>query len=230
MSVLALIAIVFVVQSQLSESMGADGGSAAGSVTAITVSMESPRDVILPGDTVRLTASAVNEDGEPVSVESASWRVDDPLVALVNRQGLVLAREVGRTRVYAAIGGLRDFVEIAVSTPETLPALPTRPADVSPPVPIAQPTIASFIMLLESRVMSEGNWQELQLRIVDPGGGIIIDDGRVVVRSSDPRVVYLINRRVTALEPGSAYLVATVDAMRDSVLVTVEAPEPSPGR
>ena len=214
---------------------GPDLGSAALSVAAVAVTMDSSGDVIRPGDTVRLATSAVNEEGDPVSAGPVSWSVDDPVVASVDTEGLVVARAEGSTRVYAAVGGFREFVEIFVSAPEPVstqaaanpPAadpVTTQPVTTPPPAADPVPAVASSIsIILETPVMREEATQEIELRIADAGGGSITDFDGVSIRSSDPSVASVSDRRVTAIGPGSTYVVVAVDAVSDSVSVTVEA-------
>ena len=204
------------------QSSGPDPGSASASVALVTVTMEPPRDVIQPGDTVRLASSATDQGGSPLSVgDSTSWSVDDPLVASVDSQGLVVALQVGSTRVYAAVGDVRAFVEIAVSAPDPVPA---QTAVEPPSTPVSLPASASSVSLtLETPVMREQDTQEIDLSVLDAGGGSIDDLDRVSTRSSDPSVVSVSGTRVTALGPGSAYLIASIDDVNDSVFVTVEA-------
>ena len=71
--------------------------------------------------------------------------------------------------------------------------------------------------------MREEDTQEIELRIVDADGGNISDFDGVSIRSSDPSVASVSDMRLTAIGPGSTYLVGAVDAVSDSVLVTVEA-------
>ena len=215
---------------------GPDLGSASLSVAAVAVTMDPPRDVIRPGDTVRLATSAVNEEGDPVSVGPVSWSVDDPVVASVDTRGLVVARQAGLTRVYAAVGGFREFVEISVSaaepvstqgaanTPPAADPVTTQPVTTPPPAADPVPVVASSIsVILETPVMREEATQEIELSIVDAGGGSISDFEGVSIRSSDPSVASVSDMRVTAIGPGSTYVVVAVDAVSDSVSVTVEA-------
>ena len=111
-----------------------------------------------------------------------------------------------------------------------LPAVPDSPDLGSsavanpPPAAVPLPVVASSIsVVLETPLMREEDTQEIELRIVDADGGNISDFDGVSIRSSDPSVASLSDMRLTAIGPGSTYLVGAVDAVSDSVLVTVEA-------
>ena len=214
-----------------------DQGAEASSVAAVIVTMDPARNVIQPGDTVTLASSAMNAEGDPVPVGSVTWSVDDSSIATVNNQGLVTARGEGRTLVYAAAGASTGSVEFFVSPPPTVAGTPmevvavvtpgagqgpTEPVT-PPPPPAPPPAVAVSISLILETEMTEQASQDLEVRIVDDRGRAMTNVNGVSIQSTNLSVLSVSGNRVTAVGPGSGFVVASVGALSDRVQITVEA-------
>ena len=68
---------------------------------------------VFAGDTITLTAAAVDSSGGSTRVTSARWSAADLSVAEINRQGITRAKTVGRTSVDVMLGALADTVDLA---------------------------------------------------------------------------------------------------------------------
>jgi uncharacterized protein YjdB len=75
------------------------------------------------GDTVRIVARALDEDGQPVGV-AITWRTPDTTVS-VDQAGLVTGLAAGPGRVQAAVGEsqvlVSNFIELTVTAPPPQP-------------------------------------------------------------------------------------------------------------
>lgn len=75
------------------------------------------------GDTVRIVARALDQDGLPVSV-TINWRTPDTTIS-VDEAGLVTGLAAGPGRVQAAVGEsqvlVSNFIELTVTAPPPQP-------------------------------------------------------------------------------------------------------------
>ena len=140
----------------------------------------------------------------PARNHAVSWRSTDASVVSVSARGDTLtARAPGRAYVVAIVDGVADSVLVNVDA-----------------------RVASVSIGLSSTSMREGTIQALAIRILDARGRTLpAPEHPASWRSTDPAVVSVGIRgdSLAARGPGSAYVVATVDGARDSVLVSVEA-------
>lgn len=105
--------------------------------------MVSPATVALEvGDTLRLTAEAQDDNGNPMDATAFVWMSDNVHVATVDSLGLVRARIRGDATMSAALGAANGSVNLTV----TLPSIPPNSARgrrnvAHPPVrgPVRQP-------------------------------------------------------------------------------------------
>jgi uncharacterized protein YjdB len=88
------------------------------SPTPVAFVIVSPsRPTLLVGGTVQLTATAYDENENPLPGRTASWRSDHPQIATVNASGLVTAVAEGQALVHATIDGVPDSTVITVTQP-----------------------------------------------------------------------------------------------------------------
>lgn len=100
----------------------AAAGRAAGE--AIVIVMQSADSVVVspsagtiaPGDTLRLTAEAFDEDGRPVLGAEFNWSSGDRSVATVDSSGLVRGVAAGEATITATAGSARGTARIAVAS------------------------------------------------------------------------------------------------------------------
>ena len=74
-----------------------------------------PRSLEAFGDTVSLSAGAVDANGHEVAEAAFTWMSDDPLVAVVDRAGLVTAVGNGTAEIAAAVGAVSGTVALTVA-------------------------------------------------------------------------------------------------------------------
>ncbi len=101
---------------------GAAAGQTGGGTTAGTLLTIDPASaVLLPGESIRLTAQALHEDGVPLAAGRVSWKSLKPEVAAVDTAGAVLAVSPGKSIVQASTtAGLMATVPIEVEPAEVV--------------------------------------------------------------------------------------------------------------
>ena len=99
-----------------------DGASASTTMSVVhnvaTVTLSPLSDTIAPGDTVRLTARAFNDEGQPVESVEFSWTSSDPSIATVDDDGLVLGVAEGSITVTATARDVEGTTAITVENPD----------------------------------------------------------------------------------------------------------------
>jgi uncharacterized protein YjdB len=83
--------------------------------TASVLTLEPPALTLLPGETARIRAQALKEDGTPVPVGRVTIKSLRPDVARVDSGGLVTGTGVGRTILQAASDGLMATLPVEVA-------------------------------------------------------------------------------------------------------------------
>jgi|SRR5881296_1008198 len=81
---------------------------------SISVTVTPARDTLVIADTVRLTASVTDWNGNPV-VGTIAWATSDPGVALVDSSGLVTAAGAGTTAISATFQGAAGSSTVTVN-------------------------------------------------------------------------------------------------------------------
>ncbi|MFL5548628.1 MAG: Ig-like domain-containing protein [Gemmatimonadales bacterium] len=82
--------------------------------TASVLTLEPPALTLMPGETARIRAQALKEDGSPVSIGRVTIKSLKPDVARVDSGGLVTGTGVGRTILQAASAGLMATLPVEV--------------------------------------------------------------------------------------------------------------------
>ncbi len=96
---------------------GGQGGAAAAGGSALTI--DPATAVLLPGETIRVSAQALRDDGTPLPVGRVLWKSLKPEVATVDSAGLVLGVAPGKSIVQATAGaGLMATVPVEVEQAE----------------------------------------------------------------------------------------------------------------
>jgi plastocyanin len=97
------------------------------------VRVNGPRSALDPGQSVQLTATAIDRNGRPVTgAGTPTWQSGAPSVASVSPAGLVNAITAGVTTVSATIGGIQGNMLITVVAPGTA-AIVTMPGNTFSP-------------------------------------------------------------------------------------------------
>jgi uncharacterized protein YjdB len=194
---------------------GSGAGDTAGSGAGpgkVVLTLEPTSATLLPGESLRIEARPVREDGSPVAVGRVSWKPLHPEVAAVDSNGMVIGVGPGRTIVQAtAAGGLTATTAVEVAAAE--------------------------IALAETRLVL-GPGETDTLRVLVPGQGNRDLRAGLQWQTSDTGVVRVgPTGIVSARVPGRAEVVATGfgQERRASVLVhreprtLVVTPRPAAG-
>ena len=160
------------------------------------------------GGTVQLSATVLDERGQPVADAVVAWRSGDEAVATVNAEGLVTAVGNGMTEVTARSGS----------------------AEASVPVSVMQSASSITIDPASATLMSIGATVQLSAMVLDERGQPVAD-AVVAWRSGDEAVV-TVNAEglVTAVGNGVTQVTARSGSAEASIDVTVNIRVPSPDR
>jgi uncharacterized protein YjdB len=90
-----------------------EGAEIQGSGPVATISVIAPTTRILAGETVQLTATALDPGGNALE-RSFEWRSGIVTVATVSPSGLVTGQGKGRSRIYATTDDLTSSIIITV--------------------------------------------------------------------------------------------------------------------
>lgn len=99
-----------------------------GAVDHLTISVDPPLTTgsgvtILVGESVTLSATAVNALGLPVGAVTVTWSSEDDAIVTVTADGVVEGVSAGSTKVFASAQGVTGSVTITVEEPPS-PASP----------------------------------------------------------------------------------------------------------
>ena len=160
------------------------------------------------GATVQLSATVLDENGQPVEDAVVAWQSSDKDVATVNDQGLVSAVGNGVTEVTARSGS----------------------AESSVPVSVMQSASSITIEPRMATLMSIGATVQLTATVLDENGQPVA--GAVVAWHSSDEGVATVNDQglVTAVGNGVARITATSGDASTFIEVTVESLQPSADR
>ena len=102
----------------------ATAGSASGTATVTvdqvvaSVAVDPPADTLLAfGDTLRLSAAALDANGNTVAGAEFAWASGDTLVAVVDQQGLVTGGAAGEVEVTATSADITGHAQLAILVP-----------------------------------------------------------------------------------------------------------------
>jgi uncharacterized protein YjdB len=183
----------------------------AGGQGRTVLTLDPTSATLLPGESLRLEARPVREDGSPATLGRVNWKALQPEVAAVDSGGLVIAVGPGRTIVQASSAGLTATTAVEVAAAE--------------------------IALAETR-LTLGPGETDTLRVLVPGQGNRELRGGLQWQTSDTGVVRVgPTGIVSARVPGRAEVVAAGfgQEQRASVLVhreprtLVVTPRPAAG-
>jgi uncharacterized protein YjdB len=184
-------------------------GTAAITVTNVpvnTVTVSPASASIQQGQTVQLTATAKDANGQPLTGRVLTWSSNNTSVATVNSSGLVTSGAAGSATITAASEGKSGTSAITVTS-----------------VPVAAVTVSPA----PASVVA-GQTVQLTATPRDANGNPLT--GRVVTWSSDNTAVATVSSSglVTGVVAGSATITATSEGQSGSSAVTVTA-APPPG-
>ena len=151
------------------------------------------------GETVQLTATVLDENGQPVSGAVISWSSSDETVATVSSQGLVTAVGNGTATITARTGNASQTA--AVTVRQTVASITIEPA--------------------MATLMSIGETVQLTATVLDENGQPV--SGAVISWSSSDETVATVSNEglVTAVMNGSATITARTGNASQTAAVTV---------
>ncbi|MCI0437157.1 MAG: hypothetical protein L0271_26505 [Gemmatimonadetes bacterium] len=153
------------------------------------------------GDTVRVNATALDAQGNPLPQVGFAWRSLDSKVVTVDASGLVQARGNGLTQIIAQTGGVADTMGVRVQQ-----------------VAVAMMGLADMTGLVVGETLS------FDANPVDARGATV-EDAAIAWVSSDPTIVNVdAAGRGTALRVGTAKIFARLAALVDSTAASVTPP------
>ena len=151
------------------------------------------------GDTLALTASALDVNDQPLSNVPVTWTSSDPDIATVDARGIVRARTNGSVEITAEAGTQTATAEIAVRQRAIRLALSA--------------SAITFDAL--------GAETTLVATAVDARGAAIDGAEALTWESSTPAVATVMNGVITARDNGTTWIRARSGIVRDSVWVDV---------
>ena len=177
-----------------------------------------PRSLEALGDTVSLSAGAVDANGHEVAEAAFTWMSDDPLVAVVDRAGLVTAVGNGTAKIAAAVGAVSGTVAVTVAQqPGTV---------VVSPVADTLEAFGDTVRLLAEAMDANGHAVGATAFTWTSGDTLVaVVDGTGLVTAMGNGVT------TVAAEAGEAMGASMVTVMQstDSVIVTPAADSIAPG-
>lgn len=141
------------------------------------VTVEASATTVAVGDSVQLTAVALDAAGNPVEGRAVEWTSADTDVAVVSSAGVVAGRSAGETAVSATVDGVTASVTITVSSGEP----PEPPAPPQPPPGSGEPGLERIASGLDLPLGLASPPGDDRLFVVEKGGRIRIIQGGAVL-------------------------------------------------
>lgn len=169
------------------------------------VVLSGQRDTLFIGDTLRLSARALDAAGQPLTGRPIAWTSLVPGLATVT-DGVVVGVGAGQAGIVATVGGSSATLLVAVR-----------------PQPVAR---VAFVDSVASRDI--GATLAAAVRVYDRRGTVLADGRPVAFVSSAPSVatVDAVAGTVTAVAPGTALITATSEGQVGTLRFTVLPPPP----
>jgi uncharacterized protein YjdB len=158
-----------------------------------------PTEVRLEGrQTAQFAVEAFDSLGSPIPDAEFTWTSTDEAVATVSPTGLMEAGQPGTATIVARSGSFTGWATATVD-----------------PIPVGSITISPEHLALE---VGTSETAEVELRDVE---GVVIQRPDVAWTSSDPSVATVEAGVISALAPGAAEIVASVDGKSATMTVSV---------
>jgi uncharacterized protein YjdB len=179
-------------------SSGSSGSSTA--VASVAISPSAPSGTV--GQTIQLSATAGNSNGEALTGRSVTWASANPAVATVNASGLVSLVSAGSATISATSEGVRGEVTVTASK-------------------VAVVTVQAILKLSK---ITTGATTQATATVLDASGATLT--GRTVTWSSSNTAVATVSSAgvVTGVKAGTANVVATSEGKSGSAAITVASP------
>lgn len=181
---------------------GGDAGPVApGAPSVASIAIDPAQATLAPGATRQLAATARDTEAHPVAGVTISWGTADAAIATVSTGGLITAVAPGTVDISATGGGRTGHATIVVA-PIAVATVAVEPAAVSLLVG-EQRAVGAVARGAQGQVLT--------------GRSIVWSSGNVGI------VTVTANGTLTAVAPGSASILATVDGVQGAATITVLA-------
>ena len=212
---------------------------AEGTSSGVTLGLTASDDRPEPGQRVALAADLRDARGNPLPESWIDWSLAEGSEEVADMVGdrTLLARSPGVVVVRASTPGGADSLTLTVVEPsgagsgevaqqdtpaDDTPAPRPAPEPSTTPEEVVPPRPAELRIEGDRTALREGQARVLSVTVLDQDGNALEDDAAPAWRSTDPAVASVSpTGRVSAERGGSAWIVASVAGVRDSVLVEV---------
>jgi alpha-tubulin suppressor-like RCC1 family protein len=180
---------------------GGDSGG-TGPATVSSINVAAPTTSLAAGTSLQLSATAVDDGGQPVAGIAFSWSTNAESIARVGQSGLVQGLMPGAVQITASGGGRAQSIALTVT-----------------PVPIA-----SISLSLPATALAVGQTVQAQATVRDANGGTL--EGRSIGWVSENSSVATVTSTglITAASAGTARITATAEGKSASTELTVSVP------
>jgi trimeric autotransporter adhesin len=163
------------------------------------VEVAPPSATVVLGESVPLTATALDAAGNVVTGRRVLWVSADPNFATVSENGVVTGKYVGTVPIAASVEGKTATAQIVVT-----------------PVPVSSVRVSPT-----ARDVVVGGTVQLKAEALDGEGGVLAD--RPVTWASSRTNVATVNANglVTGISPGGAAITATIEGKSAAAAVNV---------
>jgi uncharacterized protein YjdB len=185
-------------------------GTASVSVTFVpvaSVTVAPASASVQAGQTVQLTATPKDANGNPLSGRTVTWSVSNTTVATVNGTGLVTAKAAGSATITATSEGQNGTSSLTVT----------------------QVPVATVAVTPSSAAVQPGQTVQLTATTKDANGNILT--GRVVTWSSGDQTIATVSASglVTGIKAGTVSITATSEGKSGNAMVLVGVTPPPAG-
>ena len=189
------------------------GTTAAASLPVATVGVTPATASVGVSETVQLTATVSDANGNTLTGRAVTWSSSDAGVATVSAAGLVSGISAGTATITAMSEGKTGTANMTVTS--------------APPPP--PPAVASVSVTPATASVTLGQTTQLTATPRDASGNALT--GRVVTWASSNSAVASVNASglVTGVAAGSATITATSEGKSGTSAITVTAPLTNPG-
>jgi uncharacterized protein YjdB len=170
-------------------------------VPVASVSVAPARVDLTPGARATLAAIAYDAAGRPLDGRAIVWASSNPDVATVDASGSVVAVAAGSATISATSEGISGTASVSV----------------------AIPAIASVVIQPRSATLQRGESVQLAAAVTDASGAAVTNRTPTWTSTSPAVAIVSASGLVSAIAPGTASVVASLDGKADTVGISVVA-------